>query len=530
VQNALSPVPVIFQQALALHQTGQLASARNLYEEILKIQSNHFDALHLLGVIAIQTRDFYRAVELIGKAIDVDPQNATAYFNRGIAFKQLAKLEAALASYDGAIAIKSDYSEAYFNRGNVLRVLERFEQALVSYDQAIALQPDRVEAHLNRSNVLAELRQFDAALIGYDRTIMLKPDYAEAHLSRGNLLRYLERFEEATASYDRAIAIKPDYAEAHAFRSHTLLLCGNFENGWRELEWRWKAESAPSKNRNFAEPLWIGEEPILQKTILLHGEQGFGDTLQFCRYAKRVSELGARVILEVPEPLVSLLANLEGVSQLIARGTVLPHFDYQCPLMSLPLAFKTDLATIPGAAKYLRGDSAKAAQWRATLGEKTKPRIGLVWSGSEGHKNDRNRSISLAELIEYLPADLHYVGLQKNVRESDKCALQAMPHMLNFSDELSDFSDTAALCECMDLLISVDTSVAHLGGSLGVNTWVLLPLIPDWRWLLARDDSPWYPTAKLYRQRKAGDWAEVLQRVKAALLETFQCRESPWAE
>jgi tetratricopeptide (TPR) repeat protein len=521
VQNALSHVPVIFQEALALHQTGQLASAQSLYEDILKIQSDHSDVLHLLGVIAIQTRNFHRAVELIGKAIDVDPRNAAAYFNRGIAFKQLAKFEAALASYDGAIAIKSDYTDAHFNRGNVLRVLERFEQALASYEQAIALKPDHVEAYLNRSNVLVELRQFDAAFDGYDRTLVLKPDYAEAYLSRGNLLRYLEHFEEALASYDRAIALKPDYAEAHAFKSHTLLLCGRLENGWRELEWRWKAESASGKNRNFAAPLWLGQESIANKAILLHAEQGFGDTLQFCRYAKCVSELGARVVLEVPGTLVSLLANLAGVSQLVARGEVLPHFDYQCPLMSLPLAFNTNLETIPRAVKYVSSDSAKAAQWRAILGEKTTPRIALVWSGSEGHKNDRNRSVSLAELIEYLPPNLQYVCLQKDVRESDKRTLQRMPQILNFSAELNDFSDTAALCDCMDLLISVDTSVAHLGGSLGINTWVLLPLIPDWRWLLAREDSPWYPTAKLYRQRKVGDWAEVLQRVKADLARTF---------
>jgi ADP-heptose:LPS heptosyltransferase len=233
------------------------------------------------------------------------------------------------------------------------------------------------------------------------------------------------------------------------------------------------------------------------------------------------ASLGARVILEVQRPLVSLLAALEGASQWVATGDALPAFDHQCPLLSLPLAFKTTLDSIPSSTRYLSSDATKVAQWRARLGEQSKPRVGLVWSGRATHKGDRDRSIALADLIRHLPADFHYVSLQKDVRELDQQALRSNPAILTFQEDLNDFSDTAALCECMDVVISVDTSVAHLSGALGKRTWILLPFTPDWRWLMDRVDSPWYPTAKLYRQHRRGDWNGVLEQLKADLVQTF---------
>jgi ADP-heptose:LPS heptosyltransferase len=227
------------------------------------------------------------------------------------------------------------------------------------------------------------------------------------------------------------------------------------------------------------------------------------------------------VILEVQSSLENLLSSLEGVSQIVVRGSPLPDFDYQCPLLSLPLAFKTRLDSIPSFNRYLGTDAAKIALWQARLGEKTRARVGLVWSGTARHDNDHKRSIRLADLIQHLPGDLQYVSLQKEVREHDRAAFQSIPRLLDFSDDLNDFSDTAALCECMDVVISVDTSVAHLSGALGKNTWILLPFVPDWRWLLDRDDSPWYPSVKLYRQRSRGEWSDVLKRVSADLIRTF---------
>lgn len=249
----------------------------------------------------------------------------------------------------------------------------------------------------------------------------------------------------------------------------------------------------------------------------MYAEQGLGDTIQFCRYAPLVRELGAKVILEVQRPLVKLLKNLEGVNEIIAEGDALPAFDYQCPLLSLPLAFKTELQNIPSVSQHIDSDSYEVAKWQAKLGEKAKPRVGLVWSGSTIHKNDHNRSLTLSKLLSYLNPNVEYVCLQKELRDIDKELLAQHIEIKYFGDGLEDFTDTAALCKLMDVVISVDTSVAHLAGTLGKPTWVLLPFIPDWRWLLDKDDNPWYPSAILYRQEKMGNWNSVLEKVKSDL-------------
>jgi hypothetical protein len=297
------------------------------------------------------------------------------------------------------------------------------------------------------------------------------------------------------------------------------LVAGNFNDGWQRYEWRWKSEtiSKSSGVRNLPQPLWLGSESLENKTILLYAEQGLGDTIQFCRYAPLVAQLGAKVILEVQRPLVKLLKNIEGITQIIAWGDTLPKFDFQCPLLSLPLAFKTELNTIPPASKNITRDSEKISKWQTRLGEKTKLRVGLIWSGSTSHTNDHNRSLTLAQLISHLPSQHQYICLQKELRDIDKVALEKNPHIQFYGDALEDFTDTAALCDLMDVIISVDTSVAHLAGTMGKSTWVLLPYSPDWRWLLDRDDSPWYPSVKLYIQEKIGNWNGVLDRLKVEL-------------
>ena len=485
LDQAAAQAKVMFQQALALQQNGQLTQAQVLYEEILKIQPNHHDVLHLLGVIAYQTNHLEKAVEWMDKAIALKPKFAEAYNNRGIALKLLKKFDAALGSYDQAIALKPNYADAHFNRGIALKELKQFDAAVASYDTAIAIQPDNVEAYANRGIALQELKRLEAAL----------------------------------ASYEHAIALKPDYAEGHWNKSILLLLLGDFDRGWEEYEWRWRNENLALQKRNFAQPLWLGKESLAGKAILLYCEQGLGDTIQFCRYAKSVADLGARVVLEVQEPLLNLFASLDGVSQLVEKDSFLPALDYHCPLTSLPLAFRTNIDSIPSSIPYLSSDAERIAKWQDRLGEKTKPRVGLVWSGNPQLSNDHNRSIPLSDLLNGLGNDCQYVGLQKEVRDRDKETLQSRPDIAYFGDELKDFSDTAALCELMDVVISVDTSVAHLAGALGRQVWILLPFIPDWRWLLDRSDSPWYPDARLYRQDKPGDWAGVLERVKLDLIQ-----------
>ena len=507
----------IFSGALAFHQKGQLAQAKAGYEQILKIQPEHFDSLHLLGVIAKQTNNPQQAVELIGKAIEINPNVAATYSNRGNALKELKQLDAAVASYDKAIALNPNYVEAHTNRGIALQELNQAGAAIACYDKAIALNPSYAEAHFNLGVALQELKQLDAAVDSYDKTIALKPDYAEAYSNRGVALEELKQLDAAVASHDKAIALKPDYADAYWNKSLALLVGGDLEKGWELFEWRWKRNSFTSPNRNFNQPLWLGTESIKGKTILLHSEQGLGDTIQFFRYVKLVSDLGAKVILELEPPLIPLLSSTTSDLQVVVRGSALPAFDFHCPLLSLPLAFKTSLATIPSGQAYLRVAVSKASEWAGKLGLKVKPRAGLVWSGSTIHKNDFNRSIKLSALVPFLPESFEYFSLQKEVREYDQVTLQGHPAIRHFGDELNDFSDTAALCEQMDVVISVDTSVAHLSAALGKTTWVLLPYAPDWRWLLDREDTPWYPTARLFRQRANGDWASVFEEVNAAL-------------
>jgi hypothetical protein len=269
--------------------------------------------------------------------------------------------------------------------------------------------------------------------------------------------------------------------------------------------------------RDFVQPLWLGEAPLQGKTILLHSEQGLGDTIQFSRYASLVAKSGTQVLLEVQKPLVGILKGLEGVSQAFAQGEPLPAFDYHCPLLSLPLALRTTLKTIPADIPYIKAGQRELEVWSNRLGRKTKPRIGLAWSGSPTHKKDHNRNIEVASLLPHLPNGCEYFALQKDVREHDKAAL-SQSVVRYFGEELKDFRDTAALCELVDLVVSVDTSIAHLGGALGKPTWILLPYPPDWRWLLNRSDSPWYPTVKLYRQSSNMKWGSVLESMRHDLM------------
>ena len=578
---------MLVQQGLNLHQRGNLNDAQNIYEQILSIQENNFDALQLLGALFAQVKKYPQAIKFLSKAIIVDPNHAGCFSNLGISFQKLRRLEEALSSYDKAISLQADYAEAYSNRGAVLQELKRFDEALSSYDKAISIKgdyaeafnsrgtvleelkcleealssyhkaisinKDYTEAYYNRGNVLHKLKRLEEALSSYDKAISLHEDYAEAYSNRGLVLQDLKRLEEALSSYDKAISLHEDYAEAYSNRGTVLeelkrldealssyekaisinkdyaeaywnssicyLLAGNFNEGWARYEWRWQSKSISKTAgiRKFSQPLWLGTEVLKDQTIFLYAEQGLGDTIQFSRYVSLVAGLGAKVVLEVQPSLVKLLSYLEGISQIISKGDKLPNFDYQCPLMSLPLAFKTELKTIPSVSKNISTDEKKVEKWQAILGEKTKPRVGIVWSGAVNHKNDLQRSLKLSQLITHLPSDYEYLSLQKEISDVDKEVLIECCKIKHFGDDLKDFTDTAALCELIDIVISVDTSVAHLAGTLGKNTWVLLPYSPDWRWLLDRNDSPWYSSVKLYRQEKINDWESVLVNIESDL-------------
>ncbi len=489
LQPMVARVPEKLNRATALLRQGRLAQAQLLYEKVLKAQPGNFDALTAMGIISARLGNLQRALMWFDKAAVADPDNVVAYVNTGLALHSLAQLDAALASYDQAIAKRFDHAAAHFGRGNVLLELRQLDAALESYRQALALNESYVEAYCNQGVVLHQLEQFDAAL----------------------------------ACFDRAIALRPDFVEGHLNRSFVHLANGNFAEGWVEYEWRHRLDRHQVADEHGWPPQrgWLATTALAGKTILLQSEQGFGDTLQFCRYTTLLAEAGARVILEAQKPLMSLLANLEGVSQLVATGSSSPVSDYRCRLMSLPLAFDTNLATIPRPGKYLSSDPRKLGFWQSKLGPRLRPRIGLVWSGSATNRNERNRSFALAELVRSLPAGFEYFRLQKDIREADAKTLRSSPQILDFSSDFADFSDTAALCDCMDLVISSCTSVAHLSAALGRKTWILLGHAPNWRWLVDRDDSPWYAAAKLYRRRLDDTWHHVFERIAADLLREF---------
>jgi lipoprotein NlpI len=409
-------------------------------------------------------------------------------------------------------------ARAHWRLGNAHSATRSWQAALESYAAAIAQNPSLVEAHLNRGNVLQALERWSEALEAYDQVLRLQSEDAVALSNRGIVLKELHRFDEALEAFDRAIARDPTNITARYNRGLAALLLGQLARGFDDYEARWHDPhgSLYVARRELAAPRWSGREPLEGRRILLHAEQGYGDTLQFCRYVPLLAAQGAEVLLEVPTALVALLADLEGVARIVAAGRTLPPFDCHCPLMSLPLALRTTLATIPGRIPYLRAEPAKVEAWSARLAVVPRPWVGLAWAGSPVHRNDHNRSIALRELLAELPGALRYVSLQKGVPASDRHALDGQ-QMLDWTDDLHDFSDTAALVHALDLVISVDTSTVHLAGSLGRPCWVMLPFHPDWRWLLDRDDSPWYPTLRLFRQERRGDWAGVVARVAEAL-------------
>jgi tetratricopeptide (TPR) repeat protein len=502
--------------ALLQHRAGRCLEALANCDRALALRPDHAETLSNRGNVLADLKRFAEALASYDKALRIEPSFAEAHYNRGLLLKGLKRFEEALASFDRALAICPDHAQAHNSRGNVLHELGRNEEALAGYDKALAIRQDFAEAFNNRGVALYRTRQFEEALSSYDQAIAVRPGYAEAFNNRGVALKELRRVEEALASYGKAQQLAPDYADAHWNEALLRLLIGDFALGLGKYEWRWRRASFTSSLRNFPQPQWDGTELLEGQTILLHGEQGFGDVIQFCRYVPQVTARAARVILEVAEPLCGLLASL-GATQIVAAGFRLPAFDLHCPLMSLPLAFGTRLDTIPATVPYLAAPADAAATWEARLGPRRRPRVGIAWAGNPRQENDRNRSASLKALLPLLEIDATFVSLQKDLRAGDDVLLKARDDIVNFGAALADFSDAAALVSRMDVVVSVDTSIAHLAGALGKPVLVLLCFTPDWRWLLAGDRNPWYPTVRLFRQAQPQDWDAPVAQVGAAL-------------
>jgi tetratricopeptide (TPR) repeat protein len=498
-----------YNRGNALQALGRAREALASHDKAVALRPGHVDAIYGQGNALQALGRLEEALARYDSALALKADHAEALSSRGNALRGLGRLEEALASHERSIALKPDNADAQYNRGAVLRALGRPEAALQSHDRALALQPDHARALASRGNALRDLGRLDEALSSYQNALALMPDHADTWSDRGTALQGLLRLEESLASYERAIALQPQHVDAHWNRATALLLAGDFARGWREFEWRWRTQSTGRPGS------WLGDSPLAGRSILLRSEQGLGDTIQFARYAPMVMALGARVILSVQPPLRRLMASLDPEIEVVAASGAAADLD--CPLMSLPLALGTTLDTIPAPPRYLAADREAVEAWRARLPSAPRRRIGLVWSGHRAHRNDRQRSLPLETLAPLLDGvDAQWISLQKDVAQHDSAALERLD-LMRVGDALGDFADTAALIEALDLVITVDTSVAHLSGALGKPTWILLPFSPDWRWLTEREDSPWYPGARLFRQTAPGDWAGVVDRVAEAV-------------
>lgn len=504
----------------ALQALGRQTEALASYDRALACDSALALAWLNRGVALEALGQHAAAVESYDRAVALRPDDAQAHANRGNALHALGRHVAAVESFARAVALGLDAAPVWLSHGNALRELDRCDEALASYDRALLLQPDYVEAWNNRGNALRLLGRYDAAIENYERALAMDPTAHTARLNKGTALQIVDRHEAALVCYDSVLAADPENPDAHWNNALCRLALGDFARGWRDFEWR---DHLPGK-RHFTEPLWLGQQDIAGRTVLLHAEQGFGDTLQFCRYAPLLAARGARVVLEVPAQLQRLLTTLDGVERVVAKNEALGHFDLQCPMMSLPLALGTTLETIPNDVPYLRADADAAAVWRDRLAALPGFRIGLVWAGNPRRFNqtaaevDRRRSIAMARFAPLAAAPgAVLVSLQKDAAAAQARTPPAGMVIHDWTDELADFADTAALIEALDLVIGVDTSVVHLAGALGKPVWILNRHDSCWRWLRGRADTPWYPTARLFRQPRAGDWDAVIAEVCQAL-------------
>lgn len=507
-----------------LLQCRRVDEALACYNKALALQPKHVSALINRGHTLLALHRFDEALASYDQAIALDATRPGAFNGRGDACLGKLRFEEALAAYERALSLKADQPEVLCNRGNALQKLGRPSDAIASYEQALKLAPEHAIALANLSGALRQMHRHEEALQYADRALVQDDKLAGAHMNRGNALLDMERLNEASASFATAVSLQPDDVDMQWALGWSSLLAGDWARGLPLFEVRWRKPGFSSQPRGFTQPLWLGDTDIQGRTILLHAEQGLGDTLQFCRYVPMVVARGARVILEVQPPLKKLMASLVGGVQIVGTGEPLPAFDLQCPLMSLPLAFKSTPDTVPAPASYLSADAAQVQAVAQRLGPRTQPRIGLVWSGNAAHRNDLNRSMPLATLLSALPGGVQYHCLQKDIRESDMAVLKNRPDVSHMPDLLQSFDGTAALLDQMDLVISVDTSLAHLAGALGKPCWILLSRAPDWRWLVRRQDCPWYPSARLFRQQAWGQWDQPLREIAQALPTWLEAR------
>jgi tetratricopeptide (TPR) repeat protein len=540
---------VALDEALLLQRQGNTPAAEELYRAMLGRNPDHSGALHQLSLLCLGRDAFEEAARLLRRWIAREPNVSGAHNNLGIALNGLKRPAEAVSHFEKAIELEPNRAETWYSLGGAQQVLGRLAEARECYERAIALRPDYAEAdnalalllaptdpeqalaclrraiaarpayadsHNNMGILLHALGRHEEAVVSYREALTVKPDHADAHNNLGLSLRDLNRHEESLRCFELAQAIEPDHVDAHVNEALVRLALGDYAAGWKQYVWRLHTANFSKGKKRPAQPLWLRQWDISGRTILLHGEQGLGDTIQFARFVPQVAELGAKIVLAVQRPLTALMAGLAGVSVVRGQGDPVPPFDAFCPLPSLPLAFETTLATIPADVPYLSAPADRLAKWRAALDALARPRIGLMWTRG-GSPQDR-RSLPLRLLLPLMELrDIQFVALQKELPDGEVALFQSTGVPSFLGERLADLADTAAIIAMLDLVITIDTSIAHVAGALGKPMWVLLPFSADWRWLRDRSDSPWYPTARLFRQPAPGDWQSVMRQVVEAL-------------
>jgi tetratricopeptide (TPR) repeat protein len=522
---ASNPISVTINQTIELglehHRAGRLPQAEQLYRQVLAMQPNHPWAIQLLGMIAHQVGNSQLAIQLIRRAISIEP-NADFYNNLGEILRTTGAIEEAQVCLEKCIQLNPRFAAAYNNLGEIYRDRKDLKQAAVLYRKAIELDPSDPGPYNNLGIATHDLGDPISAIELYQRSLSLREQlggasdfgYDDTLNNLGTSLLDLRRVEEALITFRKVIALNPGHADAHNNLSHGLLLNGDFAEGWEEYEWRWKSNKFPSLQRNFSQPLWNGQN-IAGQRILIHAEQGLGDSIQFLRYVPLVARLGAHVILECKPELLSLVKEIDGPHEVIAFGQPLPDFQWQVPMLSLPRAFKTTRDSIPATIPYLHADPALVDAWRKKLGPSNGTlRVGLSWAGNPTQAIDQFRSLHLNQLSSLSDVkSVTFHSLQKGYAVEQIKSAPPGFNLIDHSDELSDFSQTAALMMNLDLILSTCTSVPHLAGALGRPVWIMLPFNCDWRWGVSGESTPWYPTMRLLRQEQFGSWDATIEKL-----------------
>ena len=510
----------LVDMAIAFHKNGMLEEASLIYEKILIKEPGHTDAMNLLGLIALQKKEYPQAIELINKAILASTENNVSEFhaNLGCALHQEGLLDESIASFDLAISLNSSTALYYTKRGLAQLEKKYFDSAINSFDQAIKLRSQDPMNFYYRGIAQLEKKYFDSAINSFDQAIDLNRDFAEAFNNRGLAQVEQKYFDEAINSFDQAIKLRYDYSEALWNKGLILLKLGNFEEGWPLYESRLKGRPSFPPVRQEFQNNFINVDGLANKSVLLISEQGVGDTVLFYRYVKKIFNLNARVTVAVQKSLVDLLSASKPLWNIVSIEGVLPGCDYKSSLLSLPFILQEKCVDTNADNPYIFSDQNKVSEWRNRLSPKRKPLIGLVWSGNTLFKENAKRSVPLLQMISFLPGNLQYVSLQKELSDFDLKVLERNAFISNYASYLIDFNETAALIDCLDLVITVDTSIAHLAGAMGKRAWLLLSDNADWRWFMDTESSPWYPTIKIFRQDQLGDWSSVLKRVELELM------------